>query len=162
MGRENCKMWDMQLVRQLQKDYKNYSLSRKDLFWLMKIILLQRTGLKVIATILPESPWALSLAPYVIFWKCLCVQMDREGEEQVAVLRWDSHPCAGSYCFSCSILTFSPLLFHLFHRKHLDNLGNRVPSPIGLPKKSTLNVLWLGCGHSAYQNKPQIQKLSHR
>lgn len=55
-------MRDVQLVRWLQKDHKNYSLSRKDLFWLMKIILLQRTGLQVIATIFPESPWALSLA----------------------------------------------------------------------------------------------------
>lgn len=68
------------------------------------------------------------------------MQMDREGEEQVAVLRWDSHPYSVSYCFSRSILMCSLLRFHLFHRKHLDNLGNCVPSPTGLPKKSALNV----------------------
>lgn len=49
------------------------------------------------------------------------MQMDRDGEEQVAVLKWDS---SGSYYFSCSILMFSLLVFLLFHRKHMNNLEN--------------------------------------
>lgn len=133
----------MQLVRWLQKSHKNYSLSRKDLFWLMKIILLQRTGLQVIATILPESPCTLSLALEAISCRCLCVHMGREREEPWQLLGGTSHSCSATHCFSCSsveLLMCSQLFFYLFHRKHFDNLGNYVPLPTGLPKKRALNV----------------------
>lgn len=52
-------------------------------------------------------------------------------------------PVLGLNCFSCSsvkLLMFSQLFFCIVHGKRFDSLGNCVPLPPGLPKKSALTV----------------------